>query len=243
MQKAAKKTTAAKPAAKADKKKAAKAATARKAIPARKPAGKAAAAARPKKTTAAAKPRAVAAGRRPATPPAPPQSKRAANAQVALRAYERALKEFNRQDFAAAKAAFEEFLAKFGDQEDIAAGARTYLAVCEQRLARTPTAPRSVDDLYDRGVIEFNRGNAQEAIALFDKALKAEPRADHVWYSLAAAYTRADDAANALFALRRAIALRPIHRSRARNDLDFTSLHANEEFRQLTGFGFELTEE
>ena len=44
-------------------------------------------------------------------------------------------------------------------------------------------------------------------------------------------------------ALRRAISLRSVHRSHARRDLDFASLHTNEDFQQLTGFGFDFDEE
>jgi hypothetical protein len=43
--------------------------------------------------------------------------------------------------------------------------------------------------------------------------------------------------------LRRAISIRNVHRSHARNDADFASLHTNEEFQQLTGFGFDFAEE
>jgi tetratricopeptide (TPR) repeat protein len=172
----------------------------------------------------------------PKKPPAP-------NALAAVRAFEQALRVFNRQDFAAAKAAFEAVLDKFGDQAEVVAGARPYLAVCEQRLARAPSVPRNPDALYDQGVFEFNRGNTRGAIDLYDRALKADPRADHVWYSLAAAYARLTDAPRALEALRRAIAIRPVHRSHARRDLDFVGLRQNHDFQQLTGYGFELSEE
>ncbi|HXG92672.1 MAG TPA: tetratricopeptide repeat protein [Blastocatellia bacterium] len=120
---------------------------------------------------------------------------------------------------------------------------RTYLAIIEQRLARAPSIPRNPDALYNQGVFEHNRGNFEDARALFEKALKADPRADHIWYSLAAAYARLNDPQKSLDALRRAIAIRAVHRSHARSDPDFTNLHDNEEFQQLTGFGFDFIEE
>jgi tetratricopeptide (TPR) repeat protein len=153
------------------------------------------------------------------------------------------LRLFNRHDFAAARSAFLSIAEKFGEESEILARARTYVAICDQRLARTPAMPRNPDALYDQGVFQFNKGNTTEAIELFEKALKSDPRADHVYYSLAAAYARLNDANGALDSLRRAISLRPGHRSHARRDLDFGSLHDNEDFRQLTGFGFELIEE
>lgn len=134
-------------------------------------------------------------------------------------------------------------LEKFGEQHEVVARARTYLAICGQRLARAPSVPRNTDALYDQGVFELNNGNIRKAIELFEKGLKTEPRADHVLYSLAAAYSRLNEPPKALDALRRAISLRPVHRSHARRDLDFAGLHTNEEFQHLTGFGFDFTEE
>lgn len=174
---------------------------------------------------------------------APPKKSPTPGALAAVRAFEQALRLFNRHDFSAAKSSFEKILSQFSDQAEIIARARTYLAICEQRLARAPSAPRNPDALYDQGVFELNKGGIREAVDLFEKALKAQPRADHVLYSLAAAYARLNDPHKALDALRRAIAIRSIHRPHARRDLDFASLRNNEEFQHLTGFGFDFSEE
>jgi tetratricopeptide (TPR) repeat protein len=162
---------------------------------------------------------------------------------AAVRAFEQALRLFNRHEFGPARSAFLAVLAKFAEQAEIIARARTYLAICEQRLARSPSVPRNPDALYNQGVFQLNRGNTEDAVELFEKALKAEPRADHVFYSLAAAHARLNDTTKAMEALRRAIGIRPVHRSHARRDLDFVGLRSNEDFQQLTGFGFDLTEE
>jgi tetratricopeptide repeat protein len=175
--------------------------------------------------------------------PAPPKKPPSPGTLAAVRAFEQALRQFNRHDFAGAKSAFEGLLSKFSDQAEIVARVRTYLAICEQRLGRTPSVPRNVDALYNQGVFELNKGNTTEAIELFEKALKVEPRADHVYYSLAAAYARLTNTSKALDALRRAIGIRPVQRSHARHDLDFASLRTNEDFQQLTGFGFDLINE
>jgi len=176
--------------------------------------------------------------------PAPPPKKAPQQSTLnAVRAFEQALKAFNKHDFTTARSGFESILDKFGDQSDIAARARTYLRICEQRLARTPSPPRNPDALYDQGVFELNKNNFRTAIEMFEKALRAQPRADHVIYSLAAAHARLNDTSRALEALRRAIALRPVHRSHARRDLDFASLRNNQDFQQLTGFGYDYSEE
>jgi len=175
--------------------------------------------------------------------PAPPKKPPSPGTLAAVRAFEQALRLFNRHDFGPAKSAFLSVLSKFAEQAEIVARARTYLTICEQRLARSPSVPRNPDALYNQGVFELNRGETDEAIGLFEKALKVEPRADHVFYSLAAAYARLNDTPRAMDALRRAIGIRPVQRSHARRDLDFASLRSNEDFQQLTGFGFDLSEE
>ncbi|HLF84229.1 MAG TPA: tetratricopeptide repeat protein [Blastocatellia bacterium] len=175
--------------------------------------------------------------------PAPPKKPPSPGTLAAVRAFEQALRLFNRQDFGTARSAFLSLLGKFAEQVEIVARARTYLAICEQRLARSPSVPRNLDALYNQGVFQLNRGNTAEAIELFEKALKVEPRADHVYYSLAAAYARLNDTPKAMEALRRAIGIRPVHRSHARRDLDFAGLRSNEDFQQLTGFGFDLIDE
>ena len=175
--------------------------------------------------------------------PAPPKKPPSPGTLAAVRAFEQALRLFNRHDFGTAKSAFLSLLGKFAEQAEIVARARTYLAICEQRLARSPSMPRNADALYNQGVFQLNRGNTAEAMELFEKALKVEPRADHVYYSLAAAHARLSDTPKAVDALRRAIGIRPAHRSHARRDLDFVGLRENEDFQQLTGFGFDLADE
>ena len=166
--------------------------------------------------------------------PKPPPS---ASTLAAVRAFEHALKLFNRHDFSSAKASFEALLEKHSDQAEVIARSRTYLAICEQRSSRVPAAPKSPDALYDQGVYEFNRGNTREAISCFERALKSAPRADHIWYSLAAAQARLGNSTAAVDALRRAIIFKPVHRSHARRDPDFHSLRDNEGFQLLIGIG------
>src|SRR5436853_2258161 len=166
--------------------------------------------------------------------PKPPPS---ASTLAAVRAFEHALKLFNRHDFSSAKASFEALLEKHSDQAEVIARSRTYLAICEQRSSRVPAAPKSPDALYDQGVYEFNRGNTREAISCFERALKSAPRADHIWYSLAAAPPRLGNSTAAVAALRRAIIFKPVHRSHARRDPDFHSLRDNEGFQLLIGIG------
>ncbi len=204
--------------------------------PAKKPAAKPASA---KSTTGKTAKKPIAAKGATKTADVQPRKNSAQESRAAVEAFEKALKLFSQQDFAAAKSAFEQILVKFSAQSDVLSGVRKYLAVVEQRLARTPAPPKNPEALYDRGVFEFNKANFQEAINLFEKALKAQPDAAHVFYSVAAAYARLSNTKKAIEALRQATNLQSALRSRARSDHDFTSLHNNDDFRYMTGYGFD----
>ncbi|HUG96168.1 MAG TPA: tetratricopeptide repeat protein, partial [Nitrososphaera sp.] len=109
---------------------------------------------------------------------------------AALRIFERAHKEFSRGRFAEARNQFRALLDKFSQVSEVAARARTYLAIAESRLRTESMLPRDADSLYDRGVIELNRGEYVAAQEMFERALKREPEAAHIHYGLAATRAR-----------------------------------------------------
>ena len=162
---------------------------------------------------------------------------------AAVQAFEQALRLFNKHDYVGARNAFERILEKFSEQTEVLPGVRKYLTISAQKVARTPATPKNPDALYDQGVYELNRANVREAIQLLEKALKAQPKGAHILYSLAAAYARLSESYRALDFLRQAIYLQSVHRSRARSDVDFASLHNSEEFQQMTGFGIGYIED
>jgi tetratricopeptide (TPR) repeat protein len=153
----------------------------------------------------------------------------------AIRAFEHAIKIFNRHDFERARHAFETLIERFPDEPDVLARARAYLAICRHRLDQSPAPPRTVEALYDRGVIELNRGQIGQAILLFERALRLDPAADHIVYALASAYAKGGDADRALDALRQCIRKNETYRIQARRDPDFRSLYTNEDFQNLVG--------
>jgi len=152
-----------------------------------------------------------------------------------IKAFEQAIKVFNRQDFSRARAAFENVIEKFPDEPEVAARARAYIAICQRRLSQRPPTPRTAEALYDRGVIELNRCQFLLAISFFEKALKLEPEADHVIYALAAALAKAGQVERAIAELKRCIQMRDLYRIQARHDPDFRGLYSNEEFQNLIG--------
>ena len=197
---------------------------------ARKPAAakKAAAVSRVKKTQKVAAVRAA----RP-TPPPPPPRQPTQDESAALAAFERAHREFVRGRFAEARNQFRILLDKFSQVSEVAARSRTYLAVAESRLRTESMLPRDADSLYDRGVIELNRGEYVAAQEMFERALKREPEAAHIHYGLAATRARLGSIDLALESLQRALDLQPNLRVRAQHDHDLNPLRNDPDFDRL----------
>jgi tetratricopeptide (TPR) repeat protein len=196
----------------------------RKAAPAKK-----ASVSRVKKTQKLAAVRAV----RP-TPTAPPQPRQpTVDESAALAAFERAHKEFVRGRFAEARNQFRVLVDKYSQVSEVAARARTYLAIAESRLRTESMLPRDADSLYDRGVIELNRGEYVAAQEMFERALKREPEAAHIHYGLAATRARLGSIDLALESLQRALDLQPNLRVRAQHDHDLNPLRNDPDFDRL----------
>jgi tetratricopeptide (TPR) repeat protein len=152
---------------------------------------------------------------------------------AALKAFERAHKEFTRGRFGEARNQFRALLDKYAQVSEVAARARTYLAVADARLRTDSMLPRDADSLYDRGVIELNRGEYVAAQEMFERALKREPEAAHIHYGLAATRARLGSLDLALQSLQRALDLQPTLRVRAQHDQDLTSLRTDPDFDRL----------
>lgn len=206
--------------------------TARKATPVK--AQKKQAPARPeaKSRSLQARKAAPASLRRPVSPPPPPRQPTQDEA-AALRTFERAHKEFARGRFNEARSQFRALLEKHSGVSEVAARARTYLAIAEARLRTESSLPRDADSLYDRGVIELNRGEYVAAQEMFERALKREPVAAHIHYGLAATRSRLGSIDMALESLQRALDLQPSLRLRAQHDQDLALLRNDPEFERL----------
>jgi tetratricopeptide (TPR) repeat protein len=190
------------------------------------PASKVAAKSRP------AKPAAKTAAQ-PARPAPPPPRQPTQDEAAALKAFERAHKEFARGRFAEARMLFRQLIEQHAGVAEVTARARTYLAVAEARLRSESSLPRNAEELYDRGVIELNRGEYVAAQEMFERALRREPEAAHIHYGLAATRARLGSVDLALQSLERAVQLQPALRLRAQHDLDLVSLRTDPEYERI----------
>ena len=199
----------------------------RKAAPPAKAAQKQQAAAG-KQRAAAAKPSAS-----PARPAPPPPRQPTQDETAALRAFERAHKEFTRGRFAEARMLFRQLIEQHAGVAEVTARSRTYLAIAEARLRSETSLPRNAEELYDRGVIELNRGDYVAAQELFERALKRDAEAAHIHYGLAATRARLGAVDLALQSLDRAVQIQPNLRLRAQHDLDLAVLRNLPEYERI----------
>jgi len=170
---------------------------------------------------------------RPAPIVQPPPRQPTVDESAAVKAFERAHREFTRGRFGEARNQFRALLEKYSQVSEVAARARTYLAVADARLRTESMLPRDADSLYDRGVIELNRGEYVAAQEMFERALKREPEAAHIHYGLAATRARLGAVDLALQSLQRALDLQPTLRVRAQHDHDLSSLRNDPDFDRL----------
>jgi tetratricopeptide (TPR) repeat protein len=152
--------------------------------------------------------------------------------QQQLKQYEEALRYFQQQKFHKAKQVLEKVIA--GPSKELADRAQVHLRISEQRISRPPTpVPRSAEEHYQRGVAMMNLGRWDEAREHLLKARKMAPKADFIYYAMAALDCLTGEAESAMENLKTAIDLRPENRYHARNDEDFAFLQEDPRFTEL----------
>ncbi|MDR0310929.1 MAG: tetratricopeptide repeat protein [Acidobacteriota bacterium] len=153
----------------------------------------------------------------------------------ALTQFEKGIEAIHRKDFKKAIAELQSLIEKYPNEAEIAVRARSYLDICRRGEARQKKSPITHDQSYAMGVLEHNRNNYDKAIACFQQSLERHPRADYIYYSIAAAMALKGDVSKAIENLRQAMKLNDDSRVHAKNDPDFAALESNKEFQELIG--------
>jgi tetratricopeptide (TPR) repeat protein len=152
---------------------------------------------------------------------------------ASVKQYEAAVKLLYSHEFEKAKEAFEKVVTGFGDDKEVIERTKIHLRLCEQKIARKPPAPRTVDEHYNLAVALMNEGRYGESLDHLQKALKSNPRCDYVFYALAANQCRTGDLESGLANLQTAINLKPENRFLAQRDSDFEALKDDARFTSL----------
>jgi tetratricopeptide (TPR) repeat protein len=149
-----------------------------------------------------------------------------------LKIYEQAVQQFQQQKLLKAKELLEKVLT--GPSKELADRAQVHLRIIEQRLAKQPAPSlRTPEEHYQAGVAMMNLGRWDEAREHLLRAKKLAPKADYVFYAMAALDCLTGEAESAMENLKVAIQLRPENRYHARNDEDFAFLQEDPRFTEL----------
>jgi tetratricopeptide (TPR) repeat protein len=149
-----------------------------------------------------------------------------------LKLYEQAVQHFQQQKFVKAKELLEKVQA--GPGKELADRARVHLRIVDQRMAKQPVPTvRTPEEHYQAGVGMMNVGRWDEAREHLLRARKLAPKADYVFYAMAALDCLTGEAESAMENLKVAIQLRPENRYHARNDEDFAFLQEDPRFTEL----------
>jgi tetratricopeptide (TPR) repeat protein len=152
---------------------------------------------------------------------------------ASIKQYEAAVRLLYSHEYEKAKLAFEKLIAVFADDKEVVERSRIHLRLCEQKIARKPAAPRTLDEHYDWAIALMNEGKYEESIDHLNKALKSNPKCDYVIYALAITHCRTGNFERALASLQTAIGLRPENRFLAQRDSDFEVLKQDSRFVSL----------
>ena len=152
---------------------------------------------------------------------------------AALKQYESAIKMMYSQNFEGARIAFERILEANPEDKEIRERVKLHLRLCEQKMARKPSSPRTLEEHYDLGVALMNQGRFDEAREQFQKALKINSKCEFAIYALASLSSRIGDLEGAISSLKTAIQLRSENRILAQHDSDFEPLSQDTRFRSL----------
>jgi len=153
----------------------------------------------------------------------------------ALTQLEKGIEFIQRKDFKKAVSELQSLIGKYPNEAAIIASARGYIDICRRGEARQKKAPATQSQTYAMGVLEHNKTNYDKAIGYFRQSLEKYPRADYIYYSLAASLALKGDIPAAMENLRKAVELNIDSRVHAKNDPDFASLENNKEFIELIG--------
>ncbi|MBI3668853.1 MAG: tetratricopeptide repeat protein [Acidobacteria bacterium] len=152
--------------------------------------------------------------------------------QQQLKQYEEAVRYFQQQKFHKAKEILQKVMA--GPGKELADRAQVHLRICEQRISRAAMpVPRTPEEHYQSGVAMMNLGRWDEAREHLLRARRLAPKADYIFYAMAALDCLTGEAESAMENLKVAIDLRPENRYHARNDEDFAFLQEDPRFTEL----------
>lgn len=159
--------------------------------------------------------------------------KKVSRSSPAIELLERGIKYLHEKEYKSARSCFQDIVEKHSEEKDIVVRAESYLKTCEMRLLSRKPSGQTTEDFYNLGIIRHNQEEYDEAIELFNEAQRLNPKADHVYYALAASYAMKNAVEAVIENLDRAIKLNKDNAVYAKSDPDFDSVKEEKEFKDL----------
>ena len=148
-----------------------------------------------------------------------------------LQAYEGGLRALQEHKYDKARTLLQKVIA--GTNRELADRACVHLNACNQQLEKASTQFQTPEEHYDFAVSLMNLGDYVSAREHLEALSKQVPKADYVYYGLAALDCLTSRVEEALRNLSRAIELNASVRFQARNDSDFQNLAEDPRFTEL----------
>ena len=152
---------------------------------------------------------------------------------AARKVYEKAIELFHKRDLDGAGRRFEELIAEYGDEKDLADRARIYLNACRAGKKGRAVTAGAPDELFHAAVFEKNRGNVLKALELLKKMPGGRDEDGRVHYLAACCHALGGDVEQALSNLKKAIQADHQNRIQARLEADLTPLRGVPGFSEL----------
>ncbi|MDR0841800.1 MAG: tetratricopeptide repeat protein [Acidobacteriota bacterium] len=155
----------------------------------------------------------------------------------ALTHLEKGIELLYKKDLKKAQAELQSLIDNHPNDIEISVRARSYLDICKREESRQKKTTATADQFYALGVMEHNKANYDKAVTYFRQSLEKHPKADYIYYSIAASLARKGAHAESIETLRKAVTLNEDSRVHAKNDPDFLELGGYGDFQRLVGAG------
>jgi tetratricopeptide (TPR) repeat protein len=152
--------------------------------------------------------------------------------------YEKALQLFHKKNFQKAGEAFKKIIEANKDSEfysvlEIQTRAKVYLSIAQAQTHPVSVKLESAQDHVWEGVYQLNAGHIDKALEHFLHAEKNNYRDAYLYYLMATAYLRREDAANSLRYLEKCLKKDEGYKIIVYNEPDFEPLQQNPDFLKL----------
>jgi tetratricopeptide (TPR) repeat protein len=149
----------------------------------------------------------------------------------AVQNYEAGLRALQEHKFEKAKTSLQKVLS--GPSKALCDRAAVHMQTCDQHMEKPALQFKSAEEHFDYSISLMNTGDYVAAREHMEKLLKQNPKADYVFYGLAALNCVTGHVEDALKTLDEAVRLNPGLRFQARNDSDFQNLAEDPRFTEL----------